>query len=107
MKNDNFIRFMQVYCAYLLENDGNVSNENFSSMKEEAIKFFKGTAIYTCMQCGHRSGLSFVENKHDCKRPMFDKEGIPIHEGVIYQCKLRALDFDKIKKSVKIKEKQK
>lgn len=30
---------------------------------------------YICMSCGHKTGWSWVENKHDCNNPMFDKKG--------------------------------
>ena len=30
---------------------------------------------YTCLHCSNKVGWSWIEPKHDCSRPMFDKEG--------------------------------
>jgi hypothetical protein len=30
---------------------------------------------YTCMGCGNKTGWSWIEPKHNCRNPMFDKEG--------------------------------
>lgn len=30
---------------------------------------------YTCMSCGCKTGWSWIEPKHNCKNPMFDKNG--------------------------------
>lgn len=30
---------------------------------------------YTCLRCENKVGFSWVEPKHDCNNPMFDKNG--------------------------------
>jgi len=30
---------------------------------------------YTCMSCGNKTGWSWIEPKHNCNNPMFDKKG--------------------------------
>jgi len=32
-------------------------------------------AIYYCLRCGCRVGLSAIEPKHDCNNPFFNKDG--------------------------------
>jgi len=32
-------------------------------------------APYECMRCGNKSGWSWIEPKHNCNNPMFDKKG--------------------------------
>lgn len=42
-------------------------------------------APYTCIQCGHKVGLSFIEKRHNCKHPMFDKEGNLPNDPIMFQ----------------------
>lgn len=30
---------------------------------------------YTCMRCGCKTGWSWIEPKHKCNNPLFDKKG--------------------------------
>lgn len=42
----------------------------------------KRSCPYTCLKCGHKTGLSAIEPRHDCKKPMFTKEGYPIDKNI-------------------------
>lgn len=44
---------------------------NVHGLKEEN----QTNSPYTCMRCEHKTGWSWIEPKHDCRNPMFDKEG--------------------------------
>lgn len=32
-------------------------------------------APYECLRCGNKVGLSWIEPKHNCKEPYFNKDG--------------------------------
>ena len=99
-QHKDFVNFLQIYCSYLLKDDYRLTEKESEQLKQLGIKFFKVAAPYTCMSCGNKSGLSFIEKKHLCTNPMFDKSGIPILSRVIEICDEKGLNFELIKKSV-------
>ena len=101
-QKQDFIRFVQIYCSSLLKDDNRLSKKESEQLIKNGTKFFKVSAPYTCMGCGNKSGLSFIEKKHVCTNPMFDKDGIPILSRVIEVCDEKGFDFEKIKNSVRI-----
>ncbi len=42
-------------------------------------------APYTCLRCGSKIGLSFIEGKHDCNKPMFNKNGNHLKDPIVYE----------------------
>ena len=103
-KKVEFIGFVKIYCSYLLKEDNRLNKEQSKKLEKYGIDFFNTSAPYTCCSCGNKSGLSFIENKHFCKNPMFDKKGIPILSRVVEECNRYGLNFEKIQGSIKIKE---
>ena len=106
-KKQNFIRFVQIYSSYLMKDDERLTKEESEDLKKTAENFFKSSAIYTCCGCGNKSGLSFIESKHSCKNPMFDKNAIPQMQRVIEECEKYGLDFNLIRSSVNINRQNK
>jgi hypothetical protein len=101
-----FIKFVQIYCTYLMRDDERLDREESKSVARNATDFFKESAIYKCMNCGNRSGLSFIEKKHICSNPMFNENGIPILTRVKEMCNLYGFEFEELQKTVRIKGRQ-
>ena len=53
---------------------------NKSKIDSESWENYKNLRCqYTCFRCGNRVGLSFIEHKHSCSNPMFNKSGEKIN----------------------------
>lgn len=39
------------------------------------MTFNKDIAPYRCLKCNNMVGLSYIEQKHNCNKPLFDKDG--------------------------------
>lgn len=102
--NSKFIRFVQIYVSYSKRDDPKLCKEQRERLVAGALDVIKSGAIYTCSNCGHKTGLSFIESKHDCSNPMFDKEGMPLEQGIIAECTRRNIDFEKVKASITFNE---
>ncbi len=65
--------FFQMVNFYLIWKYCGVDSKEGKSVLES----FKAGSPYTCCSCKMKSGLSFLEPKHDCRSPMFDTNHIP------------------------------
>ena len=63
---------------------------------KSAFEVLKVGSPYTCCSCGNKSGLSFLEPKHDCRKPMYNKNHIPYEDYLIKKCDEYGWDFKKV-----------
>ncbi len=63
---------------------------------KSAFEVLKFGSPYTCMICKNKSGLSFIEPEHDCRKPMFNKKHIPHEDYLIKKCDEYEWDWKKI-----------
>lgn len=70
-------------------------NEETQEYKD-AFEVLRISSPYTCMCCGNNSGLSFVEPKHNCRFPMFNKNHIPNEEYLKKKCAEYGWSWDKL-----------
>jgi len=73
---------------------------------KDCFEILKQASPYTCCSCNNKSGLSFIEPKHNCKFPMFDKEHMPIEEYLIKRCDEYGWSWEKIDEYFKTKTKE-
>lgn len=67
-----------------------------SQRYKQAFEVLKSGSPYECCGCGNNSGLSFLEPKHNCKNPMYDKNHMPREEYLSERCKEYGFDWDLI-----------
>ena len=65
---------------------------------KSALEVLKVGSPYTCCSCGNKSGLSFLEPKHDCRKPMYNKSHIPHEKYMIDKCEEYGWDWKKVDK---------
>jgi len=78
--NEILIQFIQIYSQYYFSQEKKVLDE---ISKKEFKKTFNAYASYICTKCGNRTTAPFIEKKHSCLDPMFDKEGFPNRDYMI------------------------
>ena len=74
--------FKKIVNFYLIIKNFNKDSEEYKS----AYEILKTGSPYTCCSCNNKSGLSFIEPKHICSFPMFNKNHIPYEEYLIRKC---------------------
>lgn len=62
-----------------------LSHKN-SRRYKQAFEILKCGSPYTCCSCGNSSGLSFLEPKHSCNNPMYNKNHMPREEYLSKRC---------------------
>ena len=63
---------------------------------KSALEVLKAGSIYTCCSCGNKSGLSFLEPKHSCKNPMYNKKHIPFEKYMKLRCEEYGWNWEKV-----------